>query len=670
MAGQSAPDSKLIQIGMDTEAVTDAWSKIWEKASSGVADTIKDPSVIGFSAGLMKDIVMSGSAFFKFFGVADSINEFRKLWGWGADKSVKEKNKKHSLPMKIGLSSLYILHAAASSLVACVILGASVVAAPIATAIVSSVAFAKSVGEFFKVRSEIKHRKKDVQEAEDALKSEHVDLERNIALRNDLTQSREELDALKSESEELGEKIKFLQTTDEPEDDPEKIQKIVQALEEESEILKSSLNEKIDKNKIIVHQSEKPDAYSKRTIEQSIITANNKIESFNKHKENLLSKIAQAKTDPQQTDRVVYLQQELKKVDDKIQKHTILKEHFEKIKSLEGTAEDLLKQKGQLESKYSNPPYNGKRDDLKSLEKEYLELRIKELDDKIKAKKNPNGRHEKVAALEKTKNEIEGAQKKTDPKQRRVELESILKENFEKEKKLADKKFEDKQKKYDSKEKYVELFTSDPNKDIKNNIKKIFEKTSNLIDKKIALKKAKLDKIKKTKNVLFAAGVAALAIASCVVWPLAATFAGVMLGIGIVSGISSLWDRHQNKKLDKKSKKEKEIQLGELEEQLKQKDSVGPKKSTGKDMDNPPIPTTPLPESVATSPSMNGNGQPPIVDTASKPKGMLHGYASTRDRANSTPETLGRNAFLKSQTEPEKQTPTSDTKSRTRSTSM
>ena len=269
MAGLSAPDPKLIQIGINSEAVTEAWSQIWEKVSS-TGLTVKDPSSLGLTTGLMNDIVMGGSAFFKFFGVADSINEFRKLWGWGADKDIKEKNRKHGLPMKVGLSALYILHAAASAIVASVILGASVVAAPIATAIVSSVAFAKSVGEYFKVRDEVKRGEKDVKDAEAALKEENIDLERNLALRDDLMEAREEIAALKEESAALNDSLSLLQSKDEePEESLEKLSELSAALE-------SELSENIDKNKFLADQSAKPDAYSKRSVTDAIENSKNK----------------------------------------------------------------------------------------------------------------------------------------------------------------------------------------------------------------------------------------------------------------------------------------------------------------------------------------------------------------------------------------------------------
>ena len=676
MAGLSAPDPKLIQIGINSEAVTEAWSQIWEKVSS-TGLTVKDPSSLGLTTGLMSDIVMGGSAFFKFFGVADSINEFRKLWGWGADKDIKEKNRKHGLPMKVGLSALYILHAAASAIVASVILGASVVAAPIATAIVSSVAFAKSVGEYFKVRDEVKRGEKDVKDAEAALKAENVDLERNLALRDDLMEAREEIAALKEESAALNDSLSLLQSKDEePEESLEKLSELSTALE-------SELSEKIDKNKILADQSAKPDAYSKRSVTDAIENSKNKIVSFSKEKENLLAQIEKAKKDPKTAGKIEGLNAALKKAEEKIQKHTILQVHFEKIKGLETSIEDLKNQKGNLDNKYAKSPSHGQIEELKNLEKEYLELRIGELEGKLKSKMDPSRRQEKVAKFDSAKNKIESAGEIANKGERRAALESALKENFENQKKIVDEKLNKKKENYDSKEKYTRLFTNDPNKSIEGNVKSLFDKTTALIDKKCDLKKSKLMENKKKKNMFFTASVAALAIASCVVWPLAATFAGVMLGIGIAAGISSLWDKYKERKLAGEKKKETQAAVTGLQNELQRKVTSNPKKT--KDLDGPsntsptPVsPTTlskekPMTAALKTEGMANLQGalsssrvedSSPLVEMGKPTKSVLTGFS--RERSASAPGESGRNKFLKTQGEPESQTPAN----RTRSTSM
>jgi uncharacterized membrane protein HdeD (DUF308 family) len=556
MSGQV--DSKLIHIHLDSDSLKEAWSSIGTPVESGAETAL---ATIGAT---MSQVVTAGGAFFKFFGVADSFNETLKLWGYqplgskGEKELTKELSKKRSLGAKLFGTGVYAVHMTATALAATVILGGVAIFSPFITAAVSCTTFVKNVNELFRRQNDVRELEKDQSKLDKELKDANLNFEKNLSLYKDLQEARGDLHDLKNQDSVIGESLTLLdklkKELDKPEtaEDLQKLQDLSKLVDGAAEQYKSKLQGKIRKNYIIGMGEKNQHVPTAGILNQSRETL-----------AKLQTKLEKAKKDKTDTS----------KIEEEMSKQNILITHFEKLQNLDNTIIELKQELKLLESgtpKEVTIKVDGKEEkvDLVALQKEYLSLRIEELEAKREHKKDPIARFEKVKSLIASHETIAANDENADPKERLIALEEKLRNALEAQKADIKTKINEKEDTLDKKQKYVALFTDDPSKGLAKSAIDLMKIAERNLDKKHELKLAKFERDKKIRHVTLAAGVAALSIVACVLWPIAATIATVMIGVGVVSLMSTIRDTWKKKNLEKDNKKEKVTELAKMKESI------------------------------------------------------------------------------------------------------
>ncbi len=519
----------------------------WQAVKEGAGSAIKDPSLLG---SFSKDVVSFGASAFKFLGIVENANDLRKLW------RDEEEKKKHSLLGKIGLSIVYAGNIAASSIAAAVVLGASVVAAPIAAAIVSGAGLVKNTADFIKENEYHKKLTKEAAELETELAKANVSFEANTALYHDLQNATANISELKNESKELADELENLRSLQNKEELPEQDELVANYLAEEANEIAEELAQKSIKNKVLAKNYQ--GKHKEESTEQNLQRVHDKQVLYQAAKNELLNKIKSASPSGQEK-----LAQQIKLVDAKLEKYSILQKHHEKIQKLEIQLEEVRAQQANLDTKYSTEPYkNGTVD--KNLEAEYLKLREGELTQAIAKKKDPDLRSEKANANKEAADKVSA--KGQDPSERMAHVRETLIEKLTEQKAKVDSKIQTQEKLLDSKQKFASLFTKDPKQAMVGDAKALYNKSLELIDKKNQIKLTKIDRNKKGKGIGFAAAGLGLAICVCVpaLWPVAGILGLVGAGVGVAWGISSIWDKYQRSKAEKSNKKDKSEEVDKL----------------------------------------------------------------------------------------------------------
>ncbi|MCS5710529.1 hypothetical protein [Candidatus Berkiella aquae] len=512
----------------DPQVVKDAWANV----SAGASVAVKDPSLI---MGVAKEVVSFGTTAFKFFAIAENANDLRKLW------RDKEEKKKHGLLGRIGLSIVYAGNIAASSIAAAVVLGASVVAAPVAAAIVSGTSLVKSTVDFLKESLYVRKLKKESAQLEDELKKANVSFEANTALYHDLENTKANIKSLEAQKENVAKMLAQIAPKETTAEDPQ----VLAFLAEEARELQSELTQKSAKHNILAKEQSK-DRYLTTTIEGNIKRTQEKADLYQVSKNELVEQLKTAKS----SDKPV-IEEKMKLIDDKINKYTTLKSHYEKIQNLETMLDEVREQKKNIPTKYNSEPYKGGTVSQET-EQTYLNLREAEIKAELEKKKEP------ATHLAKSRSYQSDAQA-LNPNQGITELRAALTENLEKQKKDIEGKIEGGKKNLEDKEKFASLFTKDPKQSMIGDAKALYNKSLEAIDKRNEVKLAKMDRNKKAKSIGFAAAGFALAVSICVpaLWPVAGILTLTAAAVGVVYGVSSLWDKYQKSKTEKAMKKEK-----------------------------------------------------------------------------------------------------------------
>lgn len=523
----------------DTQLLKEAWGKVADGASS----VIKDPSsIISFT----KEVASIGGTVAKFLGIAENANDLRKLW------QDPDEKKKHGLAGRIGLSLVYVANIAASSIAAAVVLGASVVAAPIAAAVMSGASLVKNIADYTKENNYLKKLQKEEQVLADDLAKANISFEANTTLYHDLENAKANITELERQSQDLQDEINNVKSLSENEETPEQDERVNQYLQEEAAEIQEDLADKTRKNTAIAKNYQ--GKHKTENTAESLARIQEKHQLFVLAKAELQKELQTASL---QTKGV--LEQKLKTIDDKLIKYDILKAHHEKVQVLESQLQAVKAQQANLDTKYNAAPYKDGTVD-KNLEAEYLARRIAELEDKIAVKKDPAQRA----------NKAQGYAEEAEKLSKTSDLKSVLIEKLTSQKEQIDSQLQKTKQVLAEKEKYVSLFTKDPQQAMKGDAKAVYEKSLALLDKRNEIKSTKLDRYKKIKGIGFA--VASLGVAACVcipaLWPVAGILSVVGACVGVAWGISSLWDKYQKSKAEKEMQKSKGTEVVALLEQL------------------------------------------------------------------------------------------------------
>lgn len=597
------------QTKFDPEIMKEGWSKVTEAASV----TIKDPSAL---VSFTKEVVSYGATTFKFLGVAENLNDLRKLWRDEAEK------KKHSLLGRIGLSIIYAANIAAGAISAAIAVGASVVTAPIAAAVVSGVGLVKNIADYQKESRYLKKLKNESKELADDLAKANVAFEANTALHHDLENSKETIAALDSQSKSLQEMIDELKILPEHEETPEQDNLVATFLAEEVAEAKQALASKGEKNAVL-SKNYKSGKHKDETTAENLSRIEEKQKLYQVSKQQLLEQFKTATP----ADKIE-LDEKIKIVDAKLNKYAILKPHYEKVQKLESMLQEVKDQQANLDKKYSAEPYkNGTVD--KALEAEYLQLRAVELEAKIERKQNPDSRNQKAQKANDSVTQLSG--KLSDAK---VALLTRLTEQ----KLKVDNKKEENEKVLNNKSRFVSLFTKDPQKQMQGDAQAVYNKSLALIDNKNQIKLTTLDRNKKAKGIGFAAAGLGLSVCVCVpvLWPVAGILGLVGMGVGVAWGISSLWDRYQKSKVENAIVKEKGVEAKELLSQLDthMKDKKDKKVAKEAAVTNSLV--SRLSDTSSQLTSVNSHDHE-VVHTQAPNKGVLPGHSAARQQAATTP---------------------------------
>lgn len=539
-------------VKLDTDAVTDTFNTL----SSGAKSAVRTPEEI---AAFTKEFALAGGAAFKFFSVASTANDLKNIWFDDAEST------KHSVLGKIGLSLVYSGHIAATAIGASAIFGAAVIAAPFAAAIVSGTALIKNIVDYVKEARHVRNLKGEVKSLEAELEKANIDFEKNLALHHDFENQHSKIHSLEDQSKTLETALQALSTAenDETTDNSLTTEKLNTYIAEEAQELSTALENKAQKNDILAKHYD-PDKPPKNiSATDHIKHSEDKAALFRAAKEQVLEELMNAKAN-NQLEKIDDLEMKVRVFDAKIEKHDILKSHYEKIQKIETQLSEVHAQIQQLDKKYSTEPYKSseKAEGLKKLESEYLSLREQELTQQLKDKMDPQRRKSKADGLHASAEQLapQGNQA------RMQELKSALKEHLQSQKAKVDNKIVSSKDNLKEKERFMALFATDPKKEIQGSAKELLKKSLKLLDKKAELKLAKLQRNKKAKEIGFAA--AGLAIAACVcippLWPVAGILTLVGAAVGVVAGLSSLWDKYQKSKEEKAIKKEKNAEVSKI----------------------------------------------------------------------------------------------------------
>ncbi len=520
-------------LGEGVEKISDGISSVIE-GSGGSGDFVHDASE------LTKSIVGVGEVVFKFLGIANSAYKLSRLW-------ISKKEKDTNLITKIGLTTLYLGHIALSLVAVAVVLGATVIAGPIAMACVSGISFAINGVELVKKLFQIRKIKKELKVKDKELEKSKVDFNLNLGLYKDITQSRSEIRALEEQIHAINLQISHVGKL-KPEDELQDRQKLEDIVNARKDRL---YNEMVAEGLI---------------AQDSTLSSKSQVVKF---------KAALTELEKQKTSAIPANQE---KIDKKIAIVNMLIHHYASVSRLEDTLTEVIDQQRQLDIKYSKKPYLNLNKEtiekLKRLENEYLNERKEQLSASIKTASDPQIH---IQNRESQSDELQTLQMK---KNNVRELQKVYLEALQKEQNSFVQTLDAKKEILDNKSKYLKALFSSPNKntellqDLKENIhgKKddFSQKMIDKIDKENELKREIIARNKKIKNTVISGAILGLAVCLCIppLWPAAGIISGVMIGVGAVALVSALYDSYQRRKVNRQAKEQKEIALKEIDAKM------------------------------------------------------------------------------------------------------
>lgn len=152
--------------------------KISQSASASIINSAK---LLSF----FKDALVFGNCGFELLGFSIALQKLKELWAQGG--------KEHSFGTKVGLSTIHLAHIGLAIIGGLTTLGVSILAAPIATVMVSCVAFVSNTSEVIAETGQISKLKQKLKALNEELDKDNVAFERNKALFEDVCDSQEKI---------------------------------------------------------------------------------------------------------------------------------------------------------------------------------------------------------------------------------------------------------------------------------------------------------------------------------------------------------------------------------------------------------------------------------------------------------------------------------------------
>jgi hypothetical protein len=466
----------------------------------------------------------------KIIGLGLTAYGLRQIWSDGSEK-------KNTLLGKLGLSLCYGLHMGSVALTTAVLFDGAPVSPQVATAIVGVTALLINGASLIEEYAHQSTLKRTYNALAQKLKDSNIDFQRNVALIDDLKECAFEMRSLDAEGKELkvlNQRVNSVNVNSSRQGFAE--------LTNTFNLLKEKQAEATNKNKIIADFFDKA---LKRDfdVEKSIREIGDTVLQLHVKKEQLQKK----------SNRSANEQSEIQQLERELNKFGIINLQCIKYKKIQETIKQLSEQLMHLEQKYEENPLKDKNE-LKNIEKQYLEERIDSLSKTIRnwGMLQTDIPHE-VHDLG-----VEDVQSQ-EPKALKSKLREYLKQQIQ----LMEAKIERLAENVQNKQKCLRLIVKNPTKEVQENFQHVFNtmKTMQELENQISL--GTLNEQIKKKKFNFSSITSLLSLTLCFVpkGQMASVWNPLMLTLGAVSSASSLIDLHKKNSLTKKISKEEPKKL-------------------------------------------------------------------------------------------------------------
>lgn len=466
-------------------------------------------------------ITQTGGTLARFFRIANTLKGLRELWARG-------EKKKYNFAARIGLTFLYLLHIIATGLPLAILFGMTLVASPLATAFIAISAWIKNIADFIiecRLYYKQLHRVKRLQQQ---LRNSNINLNTNIAFFDEIKEWIKEIEGLKQHRNELK---KFLKTINfHANDSPstENLKMVVNLLQNE---YKSILNQELleDFSQVFNEMC--------GNVNQIVDEATESINRLNLIQNDLQQQFALLNHDHKN----IELKNQINSINSELKKINLIKQYFNYLKDLKETEQKLQAELYGLDAKYDRLYHShytpDRKENLKNLEKSYLEERLLAVQRKIKKWTEPNQNNE-ANQLKDDLSEYCHLFEKQSWKNLGYKLRADLARQL----KDVRKKIKDSKLHFKNKINHLNFIYNNPEENLPLNFTEMIKNAKAFIIAQTELHLIEIDKNNSRKSVRFSTLTMGIAILLCftVTWPISSMLTTLMISIGITAGVSSV----------------------------------------------------------------------------------------------------------------------------------
>lgn len=465
--------------------------------------------------------------------------------------------QKYGLISRIGLTAFYAVHLVAI-LLASGLIGEALIAAPIATALVSVTSLISDSFDYFQEYYQNYKLHQELSRLQNRLAQDNIDFKEHAFFFEEITQQQDEIELLNAQLQGLSQ---LKDRIDLPTEDPSWY---VHELRQIATVLKSKHQQDINEKKVI---SSFYTTYGNEIKDEFEIIQNTEIDAnaINSQKAELQAQLTSFQSSAGYYPlEIARLTKEISLLDTELKKIVIVNQHFYKLKKAKDALNDAQTQLKVLNQKYHKANYSlldsPRRLGMKHLEKKYLENRIKSLKTSISELKNPKLEQDSVSSVDLEYQQILSLQQQTPQK-------DVLKKIIESQIRSISKMVKNLDNAVKEKDQYIQLFSINPKQSLPNNLSKIFKTAKAIFDIQNELELAKLEEKQKlwsTRFSIVTAGMAFLLCYTSIFWVISSTLTTVLRCLGVLTGLSSMFGYLEKQKAKDRIQTQKEQQLNKL----------------------------------------------------------------------------------------------------------